>query len=1421
MKTKELLEKALPLFLTAELKEFAILCSLCSEKGFSLEKIMDDYLDNIDNLYHSILCLGYIPKDLITENNLRIFFNEIFPNKQKRRDLRVLYLENLLTQHTWNLVGTPELKILLEHPLLREPINTDRPKPGKPFETENFQVRLFYNKRWIEFAAETDLISCYHYMQSEVIKKTLKKFIIQPSDMVFVFSHPCLEKIITLLDQLKTLQKECSDVLISYLTFNEQNFESFKVFVALNKNSLLKFRSLRETLIEFKRWQIPAKPPCTSSSFALEELHKIKIIQRTIRSRTRERIHTKVFHNALNTKAYPIFLSSAFPDCFSRRLINIMNELSAKQAVINSKEINHFTVVRNLQSIIQTGYLLGNNTLQRSQIEFEANALGSVDASDLDTICFAPARVDPVALWNKAPKLNSLKENSCSIICDLSRLQYPGKNQFFKLVDLFCKPFQYTVKINDSLSLAITKGEQFQLNIELNNKKHSFAIRGENELYYGHFEAINRFCLTRLFSIVNDDLEYKAELIAYLESLNDANLKKVMVIIAQTMTYFSEYNVHGYLHLEDLRIQEIRIFCHEIKYDLRQLSEEDYRKFLQHFVNNEWEADCLKSCQSILLKEETIIPERDFLLPFKVSSDFSSVPPSLFEFENYLETRPHVNNAKDDIFKRMTLYPLTNRIDSQLDIARNLYLDPEDHLRLERLKKIKEGSSSYRRTMQLCTYLYEYDLLKPKVYTILSTGTVNIESFANLLLQIKALGLLTTKNFHSILHHAEEYSLYFYYALQAFKTLLDNMPLQFQFLEKIILDPEKAKEFYLFSPHEQRRFIGNIAALSQVGLVDWMFQNPINYAFLYHSTYFHHLQKAGFLNEITLAMIYNSITSESIINVFQLLQKFDQANAVNYRLFLRADEKFFRDFCWLFKDMNEAQDRSYLLSFILKLMQKDTLLFLKKPHFEIIARLQKNKILDERSWNLIRSFQKEYERQTIIFLLIEIQDTGLLNAFYQIISKIDGEERELYSQVSIYAKALLFLNENKFIPLEQLLTNYQELTYYGLVYDFSSNGVFNQEIFAFIFQSPLPLALKKEIFLLCRDLLYYKKLEFINQFTKIKQIFETLFEFTLLDPLFCEVLFKKFDHLDAIYGSIFQLLNDKKLNQLTYSLLKEQMINGQVKYITYLSQMFLTHSDLIASIYLIEPCRAKIGEFSYACFLLEENAILIGNNFIELFIKDPHWSIQLAISFIELKKNNLLTSEVSQALLNVPSFAKQYTQAFIDLKKAGLFKDETANFIQKQTSYCDINHLVKAMIQLDEVHLLDTIEADDLKLISSLKLRESPKVFKLLTFLLQQIVEIKETKKHKSYYFMEPSKIEEKINAYRHHIKMICNLTKEEELKDIVKSLLLSHQIRRSCNWVGFAFWDSPTTKNLKVFLENEFGQTLERMNITLTQLNN
>ena len=295
------------------------------------------------------------------------------------------------------------------------------------------------------------------------------------------------------------------------------------------------------------------------------ELAAIKI-QRQWRSMKRYQLHQQIFQT--NPDKYNnLSLINFVPD---KRLRNIIHELTAMPAIINNK-VYHWTTISNLKNILHDGYLYGNQYLSHRGIKFDKNTLSPCDISNGDgnVICLSPCLVDPTLF----DKNGQLKKELVRLTLDLNNLdqvnQFGHYNQFAKIYDLRTKSYEYRVQLNDKLSITFFKSDYLSVEILFNDVNYTAVIPPEDDMFYGNLYSINRFCLLKVFELINK-AEYRNPcsifpdgdklpdvFYPYLYSLNDDDIKKFVTTFAQGLTIFSEYNFNCALRLSDNLITEI------------------------------------------------------------------------------------------------------------------------------------------------------------------------------------------------------------------------------------------------------------------------------------------------------------------------------------------------------------------------------------------------------------------------------------------------------------------------------------------------------------------------------------------------------------------------------------------------------------------------------------------------------------------------------------------------------------------------------------------------------------------------------------------------------------------------------------------------------------------------------------------------
>lgn len=374
-------------------------------------------------------------------------------------------------------------------------------------------------------------------------------------------------------------------------------------------------------------------------------------IKRYYRSYARAKFHYSIFGEPEQSLSSPQGLKG-------HHLESIIDRLAIQKSVISPIQ-THWTTMTNLVNILRNGHLFGNNILKTNNIFFQPNALGSSDIynGDSKTICLCPFLVDNEVLSNIIEA--KLKDNLVRLSLNLGQIDTQGKfNQFFKLRDLQSPSFRSDVKINEELSIAVIGEEaEFKIKILLNGVEKQYSLYKRKNSYdtdksmnkvifYGNIIEINRFCLTKLFELMDKD--FFDHFISYLDSLDENEIKKILVIIAQNLTIFAEYNFNASLQLTNHLIDSIHFVNHSSTFKLDSLSSKEYAEVL----NNLMEAGTMKlevpsQSETLVVRKDNIVTlygnsidtnRREVTLPKR---DLTDVPAELFSTGHYVETRPY------------------------------------------------------------------------------------------------------------------------------------------------------------------------------------------------------------------------------------------------------------------------------------------------------------------------------------------------------------------------------------------------------------------------------------------------------------------------------------------------------------------------------------------------------------------------------------------------------------------------------------------------------------------------------------------------------------------------------------------------------------------------------------------------------------
>lgn len=436
-----------------------------------------------------------------------------------------------------------------------------------------------------------------------------------------------------------------------YTVYSQNNNKKEKNVFSKNNSKKYKeeFESLKKTYSD--------DPVITRTITMPEELGHIKCLQRKIRSNNRKKFHMDFFKQPAQASWPSLNIPAAYSNsALKQRLNRIICELTSQHAVINGDKSNHVTTIHNLKSIIKSGYMMGHAILERSDIFFQPNVYMPVgDRSDAEVICFSPAKVDPGAFFES----NFIKPDRCNLILKIQDNYRKNYNQFFKLTDLNTVRTNFKFKINDDLHFHYQKlsgNASFSVDIHLKNKSCEIRCMEPNSnmvLFYGNVTAINKFCLTRLTNILfmekeNDQFGY--DFLNYLDTLSDAEIKKIFIVFSQFITLYSEFNINGYLDLNECRIEEIRLYNQMIKFDLRNLTQDQYLTFLSKFKDENPEKLYEEFGCKLSAAEADVVTVH--ARENYISSDLSAVPADIFNKGAYVETRPGVNNIEDSCYSQ-------------------------------------------------------------------------------------------------------------------------------------------------------------------------------------------------------------------------------------------------------------------------------------------------------------------------------------------------------------------------------------------------------------------------------------------------------------------------------------------------------------------------------------------------------------------------------------------------------------------------------------------------------------------------------------------------------------------------------------------------------------------------------------------------
>ena len=399
----------------------------------------------------------------------------------------------------------------------------------------------------------------------------------------------------------------------------------------------------------------------------------------------------------------------------------IIRLLASHHAAIDNK-VFHWTSRNNLGSIIAHDHFYGHEVLHRYGIGFDKNVYGARDGEygDSEVICLCSGIVDVDALH----KDGQIRDNLVRLTLDLNYVKSDGLfNQFFKLFDFIGVNFQYTVKITKVFTVCFSKSRANNFiicRLFLMDKQVEVTLNMFNDdvIFYGNLDSINLFCLEVLFNLVakSDDAEFKKLFYSYLDTLEEREIRKILVIFSQGITLNSEYNFYWKLPLLRGLISQID-FIDDGSINLEGLSDIDYKKTLKDIVARRSLQIPVKPINRILVE---VKPDRVYqygipinLRPISllggvkeeggcsVRVDYSHQSPQLFVSDSYCETRPGLSNRPSTPFAFFKLPYSKNTSSIELDTDWIIRLiddekvnDFEELLRTMRIKH-KEFGNAY------------------------------------------------------------------------------------------------------------------------------------------------------------------------------------------------------------------------------------------------------------------------------------------------------------------------------------------------------------------------------------------------------------------------------------------------------------------------------------------------------------------------------------------------------------------------------------------------------------------------------------------------------------------------------------------------------------------------------------------------------
>jgi hypothetical protein len=373
-------------------------------------------------------------------------------------------------------------------------------------------------------------------------------------------------------------------------------------------------------------------------------------LQRRWRSQTRYKLHQTIF----NTRP------SILRDLPLKMIDNIglrklILELTASNAIIDN-QIYHWTTLVNFKNIIRNNSFYGNKILKANHLFFQKNALdkGDVDNGDEKIICFCPYLVDPLTLSETSERRPQGLLRLTLNLNKLTKFHSMGKyNQFMKIFDLHAPSFSYSVKITDKFSVKFCKQARSEntLNIifTFDDNNYITRIQKKEAFFYGNLSSINRFCLMKLFDLVNratlnnDNSSYLGDIfLKYLDTLKCEEVKKILIILGQSMTVFAEYNFNSALELSNDLISEVYFAKTNMLISFNKLPEEERNNFFQTVLSDK--ADKL---QIFTNPTPPIVENLNEIYqygicssgPITIEKNLIEVPASIFNADHYIDVR--------------------------------------------------------------------------------------------------------------------------------------------------------------------------------------------------------------------------------------------------------------------------------------------------------------------------------------------------------------------------------------------------------------------------------------------------------------------------------------------------------------------------------------------------------------------------------------------------------------------------------------------------------------------------------------------------------------------------------------------------------------------------------------------------------------